>query len=786
MAEGLNFREKGIYRLANAGLLAGVALFGGEQLLGIGSLTVWLVTEAVVTLGLLAGINFLPLRGKFFCLSAAALGVVMAVSAAGAQESLLFLRSYFPWLMGTGEGYEQWAEGYAFLQTAIIVILCYLLQIILEKVSHMKTFFAALLLAAALFCLFEKKAVPHWGMAFGFCYVVTAYAEWAEGRWKKVRGGSRRAYMLRILPFLAVYVLLMGCMPAPETPFQWKMVKNIYHHVREILQAYTQEIKWGDREGFGMAFSGFSEEAQLGGDLRENSRQDAVMTVQLPGTTPVNVYLTGTVYDTFDGREWQQSYQGDPEGVFLDAEETLSAAESFGGQYRSDYIHNVKLKIRYQDFNTGYVFAPLKTWEIKSEEEGFAYTGEGGSLRLERRQGYGTVYELQYYQMNGGQEEFYRFLEECSGGDGVFAGEMRYADERAGEETGKTDLGDTAVHRQDVYEYYLGEVKLSEAVREYLDRITQEAETDVEKLRALERELASFTYTQTPGELPERVADESEFLDYFLLESRQGYCTYFATAFVLLARAEGIPARYVQGFCVPTRNTGEVNVYSSMAHAWPEVYLSGVGWIPFEPTPGYREIRFTPWELRRPEALEASESDPEDGDGDMKKAEEEFEGEDEENGPKEPSEAGTEDEDGRPGHWLRALGYMVPVVLAGYVLLLLLDNAWGRYRYRRMCPEERFKLEIFRNLRILALLGLERGEQETLQELRDRCGLQSGPAALGFIDHYESVVYGGRSVSEEMIAETAEERRALLEQLKQVRRWAYIRWQIRSRLIRYR
>lgn len=762
MTEGLDFREKGIYRLANAGLLAGVALFGGERFLGIGSLTVWLVAEAVVILGLLAGINFLPLRGKLICLSAAVPGVAAAVSAAGMQESLLFLRAYFPWLMGTGEGYGQWTEGYAFLQTAIIVVLCYIAQMIFERISCMKILFATLLLAGGMFCMFGQRAVPHWGMAFGLCYVVTVYAEWAEGRWKKVRSGSRKAYMLRIMPFLAVYLLLVGCMPAPEAPFEWRWVKNIYHQVSETFQAYTQMIKWGGREGFDMAFSGYSEEAALGGDLQDNPREkaDAVMTIQMLDNAHVNVYLTGMVYDHFDGREWLQNDRGESRGVFADAAETLRAAEAFGGQYRSDYLHNIKLRICYQDFNTGYVFAPLKTWQINSEEKEFAYTGEGGGLRLDHYRGYGTAYDLQYYQMNGGQEEFYRFLEECSDRDSAFP--------------------------QDVYENYLGEIRLSEEVAEYLTRITQGAETDVERLRAVERELSSFVYTWTPGELPGWVTDEGDFLDYFLLDSRQGYCTYFATAFVLLARAEGIPARYVQGFCVPAQDTKEVYVYSDMAHAWPEVYLSGVGWIPFEPTPGYSQIRFTPWELKRPKAAEAAGEDAVEDMG-------ELHGGDESVWPKEVPEAAQEEGQEPTGHLRKVLGYTVPAILAGYMLLLLLDNVWSGYRYRRMCPQERFKLEVSRNLRILAMLGLKRREWETLQELGDRCrargDFEAGEDTAGriiFIENYESVVYGGRSVSDEMIREAAEERMVFLEILRREKRWAYVRWRVRMCLMRYR
>ena len=41
-----------------------------------------------------------------------------------------------------------------------------------------------------------------------------------------------------------------------------------------------------------------------------------------------------------------------------------------------------------------------------------------------------------------------------------------------------------------------------------------------------------------------------------------------------------------------------MTVTANMAHAWPEVYIEGIGWLPFEPTPEYEEIRYTPWKMK--------------------------------------------------------------------------------------------------------------------------------------------------------------------------------------------
>jgi transglutaminase-like putative cysteine protease len=73
----------------------------------------------------------------------------------------------------------------------------------------------------------------------------------------------------------------------------------------------------------------------------------------------------------------------------------------------------------------------------------------------------------------------------------------------------------------------------------------------------------------------------------FLLKRKRGYCEHFASAFVILCRTQGIPARLVTGF-----SPGEYNPFTGLweirmrdAHAWTEIYIPRWGWIPFDPTP---------------------------------------------------------------------------------------------------------------------------------------------------------------------------------------------------------
>jgi len=72
----------------------------------------------------------------------------------------------------------------------------------------------------------------------------------------------------------------------------------------------------------------------------------------------------------------------------------------------------------------------------------------------------------------------------------------------------------------------------------------------------------------------------------FIFDMNQGYCTYFATAMVVMLRTQGIPARFVVGYTHGQPVDGNTFVVRGIdAHAWVEVYFPGHGWVAFDPTP---------------------------------------------------------------------------------------------------------------------------------------------------------------------------------------------------------
>jgi transglutaminase-like putative cysteine protease len=122
-------------------------------------------------------------------------------------------------------------------------------------------------------------------------------------------------------------------------------------------------------------------------------------------------------------------------------------------------------------------------------------------------------------------------------------------------------------------------------LRKLAQRITEHASSLYGKAMAIQdwfTKPGRFIYT-TAASQPNTLAG----LLRFLTTARQGYCQQFAFGMAALARLIGIPARVAVGYTAGTQQAnGNWLVTSADAHAWPELYFQGAGWLRFEPTPG--------------------------------------------------------------------------------------------------------------------------------------------------------------------------------------------------------
>ncbi len=128
--------------------------------------------------------------------------------------------------------------------------------------------------------------------------------------------------------------------------------------------------------------------------------------------------------------------------------------------------------------------------------------------------------------------------------------------------------------------------------------------------------------------LSTRHADSEDPTASFLFGDLNGYCVHFAHAASFLLRSLGVPARVATGYLVPERDSyggSAILIRSLNAHAWPEIHLSGLGWVVVDPVPERTEVAAAPpsdpelqrmlGELLREKAGQQSVADRLDGDG---------------------------------------------------------------------------------------------------------------------------------------------------------------------------
>ena len=142
----------------------------------------------------------------------------------------------------------------------------------------------------------------------------------------------------------------------------------------------------------------------------------------------------------------------------------------------------------------------------------------------------------------------------------------------------------------------------SQRIQDLAQEVTAQAETPYDKATAITQYLRdNIEYSPSVPKAPAR----SDQLEWIIFDYKKGYCVYYASSEVLMLRSLGIPARMAVGFAQGFGNTAEegeqggavedftissFTVRKKNAHAWPEVYFPGIGWVEFEPTSNQPEL----------------------------------------------------------------------------------------------------------------------------------------------------------------------------------------------------
>ncbi|MDE7270218.1 MAG: transglutaminase-like domain-containing protein [Acetatifactor sp.] len=301
-----------------------------------------------------------------------------------------------------------------------------------------------------------------------------------------------------------------------------------------------------------------------------------------------DIYLRGYAGADYEGDRWTEADESAFYTYILD----LTGGMSIGWVQMSH--DNLVFELNYGDMNE---------W-VRMLQGRHLFREEARKIALNKRGGMSRQY-VPYYSFRAVNAESYYQLEEGQEVDTYFYFESADMDLEMIEENLER-FPQSAAWMREEYEYYVLEHYLM-VPEERLPRLKAlcEANADIWPVASGEEAdeaavidaVTSFIrdtlqadtfYTRTPGNTPVN----QDVIEYFLFESRRGYCLHYASAATLMYRMYGIPARYVTGYVAHPQDferqadgTYAAALTDYRLHAWVEIYRESLGWTPVEMTP---------------------------------------------------------------------------------------------------------------------------------------------------------------------------------------------------------
>jgi hypothetical protein len=479
-----------------------------------------------------------------------------------------------------------------------------------------KIIFAAILTAIMILLSIREVVLNKAVVGISFFYILTIIVEICGIIDRKKAGKQeKREGILYLAPICLLLAILAISLPSKPEPIQWKGIKHVYHNVIEQIEDWKIDLQYyfGKVESeFAVNLTGYSED---NGELSSTSDllQDNKVALKVSASQRSKpIYLIGSVSNVYTGHSWEKSrgdyIEGELEYLLDYSELVYALARQTPDVLQSNrFIERFALTVEYNRIRTKTFFHPMKMSSYHINSRYGKLSAEPVNLLFEKVRGRGTTYENVSYEMNLQGEAFQQMLREADDFSYDTPGSINpdsmkilqtnlllhdNADPFASRRDFYEILGDRA---EMIQEQYTGlPDTLPVRVTKLAEDLTKEYETTYDKLKAIEGYLHNYKYNLRAQKLP----GGWDFTDYFLFESKEGYCSAYATAMAVLGRCIGVPTRYVEGFIIKFQNIDEYNMFpvkNSQAHAWAEAYIEGIGWVPFEATAPYYASRYTIW-----------------------------------------------------------------------------------------------------------------------------------------------------------------------------------------------
>lgn len=367
-------------------------------------------------------------------------------------------------------------------------------------------------------------------------------------------GGVQRDFRaLRVLAPAAL-ALAVAVALVPGGRVTWKPLADAAEAVRGMFEQYFrfthERIAFSiNEEGYDHAGEvGDSVVSMLGGPAQPHT--DPVMRVK----TDADVLLRGAIRTAYTGYSWVDTV---PKSRFLyyDLTHRMTRERLFSAPAAlDDALLKLDISVEMLDRGTSTLFVPGMMDGFQMDLSTAVYYNTAGEMFLSRDVQRGDRYSLR------------ALLPELSD-----ALRQAVIDGEGADDDRWQDILDNHIHLPEGIDggVYTLTMRAIEGTENPFDR----AVAIMNYLRG------NMRYTLQP-DVPPRGRD---FVSHFLLDSREGYCSYYASAMAVMGRMAGLPTRYVEGYLA---RPGVEVLTGENAHAWCEVYFRGVGWIPFDATGG--------------------------------------------------------------------------------------------------------------------------------------------------------------------------------------------------------
>lgn len=461
-------------------------------------------------------------------------------------------------------------------------------------IGEMPDFPYLILLLFAYFMTAILKRSEH----FLLPYRDKVFTEFAYKQKKQIRTWryhSSGRMMLQLTAIFFTFSLLLGifCLPFLSASASTGQPSALRKKVDDYVQIFTQNGLAGFFNRY--EASGGLSEGQLGGVSSVRPDYETDLTITFVPFAYETLYLKAYTGQEYDGSSWAKP------------------------SYNTEQLKK-ELGVNFEDYETYTAFLEAKRLAHYTKKN--PGSGVYGKIRIKNLDANQEYLYLPYYATGKMTTDY---LVSHGLADGVSPWDDSYTVEyyplmfdywpiNAQPDEMLADMAPDSLETRFIAYYNMmnasAYIDMPQETREGLEKIKEEIGTAAsmdEQISAIQDYLQeNYTYSMMPGTTPR----DADFALHFLLEQDSGYCAHFATAATLLLRSYGIPARYVEGYAVSVKDIAEgtavdepydewfhgenpigktgvvsVDVTDANAHAWVEVYMTGIGWVPREFTP---------------------------------------------------------------------------------------------------------------------------------------------------------------------------------------------------------